>query len=71
MEYINSELLSSLGIVVSLVLLGWRVYSKLDTKIDVKIDGLATKIDTLSTQQARLLGWIDGRFGTTEIPEGK
>ena len=61
----STEFWSTIAVGVAVLGLGWRMYVKLDAKLDAfqaKVDARLTDLDR---RLARIEGWIAGRFGET------
>ena len=59
----STEFWSIVAVGVAILGLGWRMYVKLDAKLDAfqaKVDARLTDLDR---RLARIEGWIAGRFG--------
>ena len=52
-----------LGLGVAILGLGWRMYVKLDAKLDAFQARVDTRLTDLDRRLARIEGWIAGRFG--------
>lgn len=59
---ILTTVLSSIGVLVSVLSLGWKVYVKIDNKIDTKIDKLADAHNNLANELSELRGSLLERF---------
>ena len=52
-----------LGLGVAVLGLGWRMYVKLDAKLDAFQGKVDARLTDLDRRLARIEGWIAGRFG--------
>ena len=52
-----------LGLGVAILGLGWRMYVKLDAKLDAFQARVDVRLTDLDRRLARIEGWIAGRFG--------
>ena len=52
-----------LGLGVAILGLGWRMYVKLDAKLDAFQSRVDARLTDMDRRLARIEGWIAGRFG--------
>ena len=59
----SAEFWATIAVGVTVLGLGWRMYVKLDAKLDVFQAKMDAKLTDLDRRLARIVGWIAGRFG--------
>jgi len=64
----SAEIWSTIAVGVAILGLGWRIYVKLDAKIDAFQARVDARLTDLDRRLARIEGWIAGRFGEAATP---
>ena len=59
----SAEIWSTIAVGVAVLGLGWRMYVKLDAKLDAFQSRVDARLTDLDRRLARIEGWIAGRFG--------
>ena len=59
----SAELWATIAVGVTVLGLGWRMYAKLDAKLDAFQARVDARLTDLDRRLARIEGWIAGRFG--------
>ena len=59
----SAEFWATIAVGVTVLGLGWRMYVRLDAKLDAFQTKVDARLTDLDRRLARIEGWIAGRFG--------